>query len=320
VERSVIPQALTWYATKGGVGKSTHTANHAVMNAANGWRVLVVDLDSQGNMARLLGYDARHGGGDDGGAELFAAFNQRRRPRVLTNVGGRDGLDVVPGGPAAGELGDLLGFQAVRGANVVRAVEELLAPLAGDYDLVLLDLPPTWSLLHVVALATVHFVVIPAEPGDLQIDGVAHALNHVAEVQAQHNPDLAVLGVVVGKYRRQATRRMAEGRTELQTVLRTMEADVPIYDPWIRHTEAVEEMLRMGRVAIEHERIAEEARRQRLEWLRSGRHGDAPPTLNVDGTRGLADDYSEVLATLNAAITARLGADSDVVAVAGRGR
>jgi len=313
----VIPQALTWYATKGGVGKSTHTANHAVMNAASGWRVLVVDLDSQGNMARLLGYDVRHGGGDDGGAELFAAFTERRPPRVLTGVAGRVGLDVVPGGPAAGELGDMLGFQAVRGANVVRALEEILAPLAVDYDLVLLDLPPTWSLLHVVALATVHYVVIPAEPGDLQIDGVAHALNHVAEVRAQHNPHLDVLGVVVGRYRRQATRRMAEGRSELEALLRTMEVDVAIYEPWIRHTEAVEEMLRMGRVAIEHEQIAEEARRQRLEWLRT-RHGAAPPNLNVEGTRGLADDYTEVLAKLNADITARLGA-GDAVALAGEG-
>ena len=223
-------------------------------------------------------------------------------------------------GPAAGELGDLLGFQAVRGANVVRTLEEILAPLAVDYDLVLLDLPPTWSLLHVVALATVHFVVIPAEPGDLQIDGVAHALNHVAEVQAQHNTALDVLGVVVGKYRRQATRRMAEGRTELEAVLRTMEVDLPIYEPWIRHTEAVEEMLRMGRVAIEHEQIAEEARRQRLDWLRSGRHGDAPPNLNVDDTRGLADDYTEVLAKLNADITARLGAEDNVAMAAEGGR
>ena len=302
----MIPQALTWYATKGGVGKSTHTANHAVMNAANGWRVLVVDLDSQGNMARLLGYDARHGGGDDGGAELFAAFTGRRPPRVLTSAGGRPGLDVIPGGPAAGELSDLLGFQAVRGTPVVRALEELLAPLAGDYDLILLDLPPTWSLLHVVALAAVHFVVIPAEPGDLQIDGVAHALNHIADVTAQHNPDLDVLGVVVGKYRRQATRRMAEGRAELETVLRTMGADIPIYEPWVRHTEATEEMLRMGKVAIEHEQIAEEARRQRLAWLSSGRQGAAPPTLNVEGTRGLADDYAEVLAKVNADIHQRL--------------
>ena len=317
----MIPQALTWYATKGGVGKSTHTANHAVMNAANGWRVLVVDLDSQGNMARLLGYDARHGGDDDGGAELFAAFTERRPPRVLGAVAGRAGLDVVPGGPAAGELCDLLGFQAVRGVPVVRSLEEILAPLSTDYDLVLVDLPPTWSLLHVVALATVHFVVIPAEPGDLQIDGVAHALNHVADVSAQHNPDLDVLGVVVGKYRRQATRRMAEGRAELEALLQTMEAQaLPIYEPWIRHTEAAEEMLRLGRVAIEHEQIAEEARRQRLEWLRSGRHGAAPPTLNVDGTRGLADDYADVLARLNADLHRRLAADRDVAVAAEGGR
>ena len=66
--------------------------------------------------------------------------------------------------------------------------------------------------------------------------------------------------------------------------------------------------------------IAEEARRQRLDWLRSGRHGDAPPCLNVDGTRGLADDYTEVLAKLNADVTARLGADETVAMAAEGGR
>jgi cellulose biosynthesis protein BcsQ len=315
----VIPQALTWYATKGGVGKSTHTANHAVMNAANGWRVLVVDLDSQGNMARLLGYDARHGGGDDGGEELFAAFKERRSPRVLRSVGGRERLDAVAGGPAAGELCDLLGFQAVRGVPVVRFLDDVFAPLAPEYDLILLDLPPTWSLLHVVALAAVHFVVIPAEPGDLQIDGVAHALNHIVEVQAQHNPDLDVLGVVVGKYRRGATRRMAEGRAELEALLEAMAAEaLPVYEPWIRHTEAVEEMLRMGRVAIEHEQIAHEALRRRLEWLRSGREGAPPPTLNVEGTRGLADDYAAVLSRINGDMHARLAAREPVAAEGGR--
>jgi chromosome partitioning protein len=315
----VIPQSLTWYATKGGVGKSTHCANHAVMNAAGGWRVLVVDLDPQGNMARLLGFDARHGGGDDGGAELFAAFKEQRAPAVLRDVGGRAGLDALPGGPAAGELLDLLGLRAMQGHPVSQALDEILAPLASDYHLILIDLPPTWSLLHVVALSTVRFVVIPAEPGDLQIDGVAHALNHVAEVQARQNPDLEVLGVAVGKYRRGATRRMAEGRTDLESLLVDMEApDLEVFEPWIRHTDAAEEMLRLGRVAIEHERIAEEARRRRFEWLRT-REGAQPPSMNVDGARGLADDYAAVISTVNARFRARLGASRDTVAAAAEG-
>jgi cellulose biosynthesis protein BcsQ len=317
----VIPQALTWYATKGGVGKSTHCANHAVMNAAGGWRVLVVDLDPQGNMARLLGFDARHGGADDGGAELLAAFKDRRPPTVLRDVGGRARLDALPGGPAAGELLDLLGLRAMQGQPVSQALDEILAPIASDYQLILIDLPPTWSLLHVVALSTVRFVVIPAEPGDLQIDGVAHALNHVAEIQARQNPDLEVLGIAVGKYRRGATRRMAEGRADLGALLTDMDApDIEVFEPWIRHTDAAEEMLRRGRVALEHEGIAEEARRRRFEWLRT-RNGDQPPSLNVDGARGLADDYAAVIATVNDRFRSRLGASrARMAAVAEAGR
>lgn len=171
------------------------------------------------------------------------------------------------------------------------------------------------------ALSAVRFVVTPAEPGDLQIDGVAHALNHVAEMQARQNPDLEVLGVAVGKYRRGATRRMAEGRADLGGLLTDMDVpDLEVFEPWIRHTEAAEEMLRLGRVAIEHERIAEEVRRRRFEWLRS-REGEQPQSLNVDGARGLADDYAAVISAVNDRFRSRLGASRvTMAAVAEAGR
>ena len=52
----MLPASMCWYATKGGVGKSTHTAHHAVLAASGDNRVLTVDLDHQGSLGRLLGY------------------------------------------------------------------------------------------------------------------------------------------------------------------------------------------------------------------------------------------------------------------------
>ncbi len=84
---------------KGGVGKTSLTANVAGLAAASGHRVLAVDLDQQGNLARDLGYEP----GD--GERLLQAFVAGQPVPVVKGI--RPGLDVVPGGPA---IGDLLGI------------------------------------------------------------------------------------------------------------------------------------------------------------------------------------------------------------------
>lgn len=87
---------------KGGTLKTSVTANVGGLAAAGGYRVLLVDLDPQGNLARDLGYGPR----SDAGAGLLMAMYQGGEPRRLKV---RENLDVVPGGGTVGRLGwDLL--------------------------------------------------------------------------------------------------------------------------------------------------------------------------------------------------------------------
>ena len=185
----MLPSSICWYATKGGVGKSTHTAHHAALAAAGGEsRVLTVDLDHQGSLGRLLGYAGRDD--YDGGASLASALRGQGAPSVLHGV--RPGLDSIGGGPELAGIADYLGQQLVaRPGSGWRTFADALQPAAQDYDLILVDLPPTPSPLHTAALAAVHYLVLPTTTDSLGVDGVAFALSLFGEIR-HLNPHLEV--------------------------------------------------------------------------------------------------------------------------------
>ena len=123
---------------KGGVGKTSVTANVAGIAALSGWRVLTVDLDPQGNLGTDLGYT--QAGASDQGAGLMAAIRDGSALTPLRNV--RPGLDAVPGGDHMDGLMTVLAPRLLDESAPATAIADALASLAEDYDLVLLDCPP----------------------------------------------------------------------------------------------------------------------------------------------------------------------------------
>lgn len=288
----MLNNALAWYNAKGGVGKTTHTAHHAVSCALSGWRVLVVDLDPQGNQSRALGYvdDDRW----DGGVGLQDAVSTRGRVPLTVMAGIRPNLDVIGGGPLGGQVASVLNTFAAHDPSVLGLFDQLLAPLAGEYDLILFDLPPTPSALHQAVLTTVHYLVVPVTPNPLAVDGLSNALRLWRERSAS-NPDLEVLAVVVGTQNLRATR----ARAELHGALADLPESIPVLEPPIRYSEAADNQMKTaGRVAIELEADLAHAKKRRLQWL-ANRQGPAPLAPSA-ALRGMADDYEAVLRQVNA--------------------
>jgi len=173
---------------KGGAGKTTTAVTVAACAAENGRTSLVIDLDPQGSATKWLGATSSAGSVMDiltGDADITGTAV----PSVVA------GVDVVPGGEAllAAEraLGGQPGAETVLAAAVAKAT---------DYDLVLLDCPPSLGILTVSALVAADEVLIPVTMGAMELDGVANLLRTVELVTARLNPGLRITAVLPVKY------------------------------------------------------------------------------------------------------------------------
>ena len=165
---------------KGGVGKTTTAINLAAYLARLGKRVLLVDLDPQGNATSGLGVRAERG--------VYHLLQGEPLEGLVHPV---DGFHLLPATP------DLVGA-TVELAGAPTALREVLRD--EGYDLVLLDAPPSLSPLTLNALAAAEGVVVPVQAEYYALEGVAGLLATLEEVRAGLNPSLRLLGILVTMY------------------------------------------------------------------------------------------------------------------------
>jgi chromosome partitioning protein len=182
---------------KGGVGKTTSAVNASVILARRGFRVLLLDLDPQGNATSSVGIDKNEI--TDSTLDVLLD-DQPLASTAIRNV--RDGLDVSAAMPtlATAEI-ELVGANRRE-----HALDTALQAAAADYDVVLIDCPPSLGLLTVNALTASDSIVIPIQCEFLALEGVGQLLQTVDLVKRHLNPDLDVLGVLMTMY---------DGRTRL---------------------------------------------------------------------------------------------------------
>jgi chromosome partitioning protein len=177
---------------KGGVGKTTTAINLATALAAIGERVLIVDIDPQGNASTGLGIDRRdrtHSSYDvlTGDAELLQAA-------VPTAV---PGLSIVP------STLDLLGIEmeiAAAPDRVLRLRNALRGEAARDFTYVLIDCPPSLNLLTLNSMAAADSVLVPLQCEFFALEGLSQLLQTVDQVRASINPSLTIQGIVMTMY------------------------------------------------------------------------------------------------------------------------
>jgi cellulose biosynthesis protein BcsQ len=287
---------------KGGVLKTSLAANAAGLAAVSGWRVLAVDLDPQGNLATDLGVldDS------DGGEGLLQAVTGAAPLTPLKEV--RPGLDLVAGGPRTGELAGHLSRAALSGQLVHGWLERALAPVAGEYNLIVLDCPPGEALIHTLAMTTAHFVVIPTQPDVASIHGLGAVFARLLEVRASTNPSIEVLGVVVGPVGTQSTAIVRDTRARLADILGET---IPVFDPTIRNAQAAAVHCRdRGLLAHEYESAAGAA----LPWYKL--RGEKKTPRFSSAASGLAEDYQRLTEAILAAYTTRQSELAATVGVA----
>ncbi|MFJ2995028.1 ParA family protein [Pandoraea sp. NPDC087047] len=172
---------------KGGVGKTTTTVNLAAGLASHGQRVLLVDLDPQGN--------ATMGSGIDKAALETSVYE------VLV-----DGIDVSTSAQRSesGSYDVLPANRELAGADVELVslenrdtrLKQALAKVDETYDFVLIDCPPTLSLLTLNGLCAAHGVIIPMQCEYFALEGLSDLVNTIKQVHANLNRDLKVIGLL----------------------------------------------------------------------------------------------------------------------------
>jgi chromosome partitioning protein len=188
------PRIIALANQKGGVGKTTTAINLGTALAAIGERVLVIDLDPQGNASTGLGIDRRDRNCSTydvliGEAKLRDAIVPTAVPRLHIAASTMDlsGLELE------------LGSARDRAFRLRNAIGDLNvdAPDGADYTYVLVDCPPSLNLITVNAMAASHAILVPLQCEFFALEGLSQLLQTVEQVRSTLNPNLTIHGIVM---------------------------------------------------------------------------------------------------------------------------
>ncbi len=180
---------------KGGVGKTTTTINLGAYLAAGKKRVLIVDLDPQGNTSSGLGIETTKLSGD-----LYDVLIEGTPAEAVARATAVDGLYVLPSSPVLAAAEVELVAATKREFKLRDAISEL------EYDYILIDCPPSLGILTVNGLVAADDLIIPVQAEFYALEGLGQLVQTVQRVRKGLNPKLELMGVLV---------TMHNGRTTL---------------------------------------------------------------------------------------------------------
>jgi len=226
---------------KGGVGKSTITANLAAIAAQQGRRTLVVDLDRQANSSRYLLGEAADAV-QPGAAEFFETTLKFsvRAPRTSDYIVATpwENLHLMP---ASALLDELHGKLESR--YKIFKLRDALVELGEDYDEIWIDTPPALNFYTRSALIAAEACLIPFDCDEFSRRALYELLENLQEIQADHNAGLQVEGIVVNQFQ-------ARAALPQRTVQALIDEGLPVLQPYLSTSVKMKESHELSRPMI----------------------------------------------------------------------
>jgi chromosome partitioning protein len=203
MSNSLRPRVLSLANQKGGVGKTTTAINLGTALAAIGERVLIVDLDPQGNASTGLGIDRK-----DRERSTFDVLVGESDLQSTVRETAVPGLHIAPSTMDLSGLELSLATEKDRAFRLRNALGKLSRPLrdaegklaSGGYSYVLVDCPPSLNLLTINAMAASDAVLVPLQCEFFALEGLSQLLQTVDQVKMSLNPALSIHGIVLTMY------------------------------------------------------------------------------------------------------------------------
>ena len=181
---------------KGGVGKTTTVINLAAGLTMKGKRILVIDLDPQGNATTGLGLSNN----DNSDRTIYSVLNGTRKVSEVITKTNIENLDLITSNV------DLSGLEVETAGDTRRAfilkeqITTYLNDSRGSYDYVLIDCPPSLSLLTIMALVASNSLVVPLQTEFFALEGLTQLMKTIERIKANLNPELLIKGILLTMY------------------------------------------------------------------------------------------------------------------------
>ena len=181
---------------KGGVGKTTTVINLAAGLTMKGKRILVIDLDPQGNATTGLGLSNN----DNSDRTIYGVLNGTRKVSEVITKTNIENLDLITSNV------DLSGLEVETAGDTRRAfilkeqITTYLNDSRGSYDYVLIDCPPSLSLLTIMALVASNSLVVPLQTEFFALEGLTQLMKTIERIKANLNPELLIKGILLTMY------------------------------------------------------------------------------------------------------------------------
>ena len=230
---------------KGGVGKTVSSTNLAVGLARQGEKVLIVDLDSQASQTVSLGWKDP----DDLPVTIATQLEKvmTRQPfdpkdGILRHA---EGVDLMPSSIALSGVE----MRLVNATSRELTLKKFLVPIKPEYDVIVLDCPPTLGMLTINALAAADSVIVPVQPEYLSVIGMTQLFETIGMVKEDINPNLRVEGVLITL----ANMRTNLAKNTVEIIRGAYGGNVRVYPEPIPYSTKVKEASAAGKSIFAYE-------------------------------------------------------------------